>query len=95
MERMSTRTFRESFSRLTEPVEVLKGVETIGFYYPGARNPTLGVLGGDEAYQLIPGKVSSEMPTMRPGQAPRSVTAPPAQERFNTRPFTAVPKKTK
>ena len=37
MKRMSLRNFRDqltSTSKPTEPTEVLKGVETIGYYYP-------------------------------------------------------------
>jgi len=68
MERMNVREFRAGFSTLTEPVEVLKGTQTIGFFFPGDKDPRMGV------------------PT------PRFQPDPGAQERFNTRPFTPVPK---
>ncbi len=39
MERMTTRDFQKSFHRLTEPVEVMSGIRTIGFFYPGVTAP--------------------------------------------------------
>lgn len=35
MKRMNVRTFRNSFSRVTEPIEVLRGTQTLGVFYPG------------------------------------------------------------
>lgn len=37
--RMNIREFRANFSTAREPIEVLKGTETIGWFYPGSTPP--------------------------------------------------------
>lgn len=86
IERLNIREFRANFSRLTEPVEVLRGTETVGFWYPGQTPPMAkGVVAKDswrdEPVDLIPGKMPSEK------------RAPAQMERFSTKGFTPVPKK--
>jgi hypothetical protein len=39
MLRMNVREFRTSFSKIAEPVEILKGTQTIGWFYPGEVSP--------------------------------------------------------
>lgn len=61
MDRINVREFRATFGRLTMPVEVLRGTETIGVYYPNGtnRDVTPG-LPGLRAFPLLD-ELSSEV----------------------------------
>lgn len=80
---MSTREFRTAFHTVTEPVEVLKGVETVGFFYPGDQMPIVHPTWSQPLMDTpvsVPGGDTGSRVT--PGLAPRSTTTPPAQQRF-------------
>ena len=90
MKTITLRQFNRDVRGLTEPVEIVTKtmgtdyIKTLGTFYPLGQDPG--------QYTMVPGRVGPDAPKSTPGVAPRSVTAPAAQERFSTRPFTPVPK---
>ena len=74
MRRLSTREFKATFHRITdpEPIEVMSHSRTIGFYFPGDAVPMSRVA---TEHRMIPGKMPSDH-TVIPGEAPRSRTIP-------------------
>lgn len=81
MKRMNVREFRMNFSKMDEAVEVLKGTQTIGWYYPGMVSPEFG-----KTLQLEPDMVEGSVFT---SPAPITVTDTGGTPKVDFRP---VPK---
>ncbi len=57
MKRIGVSQFRQTFITLREPVEILKGVETIGTFYPAGSEKTLypgGTVGSNPVPPIHP-----------------------------------------
>lgn len=85
MDTISSAKFRQVYAKLTEPVVVTVNGHPIGEWIPANHRPSVVV----HDVVTIGGKGSTQTTTERTSV----IAAPSLEERFNSRPFTPVPKR--
>lgn len=95
MIRMGIAQFRRKISEIKEPVEILKGLETIGYFYPGGLPSAQLDTGEWSTFDRIRGQDRPEATpdvAIEPGSAPRSTSTPKFRSSQPYQAFNPVPK---